>query len=81
VKSYRVAVIPGDGIGKEVVPEGMRVLQAAGRKFGIEFHWARRGGAGNRESDRDGARRGPRTRDIGETAGADQVGKAIAAAI
>ena len=26
---YNVAVIPGDGIGKEVVPEGMRVLEAA----------------------------------------------------
>ena len=29
-KTYRVAVIPGDGIGKEVVPEGMRVLDAVG---------------------------------------------------
>ncbi|MEX1109171.1 MAG: tartrate dehydrogenase [Dongiaceae bacterium] len=35
----RIAVIPGDGIGKEVVPEGMRVLEAAGRRFGIEFQW------------------------------------------
>jgi isocitrate dehydrogenase len=25
-KNYRIAVIPGDGIGKEVVPEGIRVL-------------------------------------------------------
>ncbi len=25
----RIAVIPGDGIGKEVVPEGLRMLQAA----------------------------------------------------
>ena len=33
---YRVAVIPGDGIGKEVVPEGIRVLEAAGKKFGFE---------------------------------------------
>ena len=24
---YRIAVIPGDGIGKEVVPEGVRVLE------------------------------------------------------
>jgi len=39
MKSYRIAVIPGDGIGKEVVPEGMRVLQAAGRKFDIAFKW------------------------------------------
>ena len=36
---YRVAVIPGDGIGREVVPEGQRVLEAAGRRFGIEFSW------------------------------------------
>ncbi|SDX67741.1 tartrate dehydrogenase/decarboxylase / D-malate dehydrogenase [Saccharopolyspora shandongensis] len=27
--TYRIAVIPGDGIGKEVVPEGVRVLTAA----------------------------------------------------
>ncbi len=36
---HRIAVIPGDGIGKEVVPEGMRVLEAAGKRFGIEFQW------------------------------------------
>ena len=36
---HRIAVIPGDGIGKEVVPEGLRVLEAAGRKFGIDFTW------------------------------------------
>ncbi|MCH7711227.1 MAG: tartrate dehydrogenase [Proteobacteria bacterium] len=39
VQSYRIAVIPGDGIGKEVVPEGMRVLEAAGARFGFEFDW------------------------------------------
>ena len=37
---YRIAVIPGDGIGKEVVPEGIRVLDAAASRFGIEFEWA-----------------------------------------
>jgi len=36
-KTYRIAVIPGDGIGKEVMPEGVRVLDAACRRFGIEF--------------------------------------------
>ena len=36
---YRIAVIPGDGIGKEVVPEGIRVLDAVGRRFGISFAW------------------------------------------
>ena len=39
MKPHRIAVIPGDGIGKEVVPEGMRVLEAAARKFGIAFEW------------------------------------------
>ena len=38
---HRIAVVPGDGIGKEVVPEGMRVLEAAGKRFGIEFQWNR----------------------------------------
>ena len=36
---HRIAVIPGDGIGKEVMPEGIRVLDAAGRKFGIDLHF------------------------------------------
>ena len=45
MKKFRIAVIPGDGIGKEVMPEGLRVLEAAGRKFGIqwqfdEFDWS-----------------------------------------
>jgi tartrate dehydrogenase/decarboxylase/D-malate dehydrogenase len=34
-KTYRIAAIPGDGIGKEVMPEGRRVLDAAARRFGI----------------------------------------------
>src|SRR5208283_996437 len=34
---YQVAVIPGDGIGKEVVPEGVRVLEAAAKKYGFEL--------------------------------------------
>ena len=37
--AHRIAVIAGDGIGKEVVPEGIRALEAAGRKFGIAFQW------------------------------------------
>ncbi|MDE0378482.1 MAG: isocitrate/isopropylmalate family dehydrogenase, partial [Rhodospirillales bacterium] len=36
---YRIAVIPGDGIGNEVMPEAMRVLEAAGRRFDIGFDW------------------------------------------
>jgi tartrate dehydrogenase/decarboxylase/D-malate dehydrogenase len=33
----RIAVIAGDGIGKEVMPEGVRVVDAAARKFGIDL--------------------------------------------
>src|SRR5215216_6321530 len=33
--SYRIAVIPGDGIGEEVVPEGIRVLEATAKKYGF----------------------------------------------
>jgi tartrate dehydrogenase/decarboxylase/D-malate dehydrogenase len=33
---YRVAVVPGDGIGREVVPEGIRTLEAAAARFGFE---------------------------------------------
>ncbi len=39
MKRYKIAVIPGDGIGKEVVPEGMRVLEAAGAKYGLQLDW------------------------------------------
>ena len=34
-----IAVIPGDGIGKGVVPEGIRVREAAGSRYGIGFRW------------------------------------------
>lgn len=37
--SHRIAVIPGDGIGREVVPEGIRVLEAAGARHGVDFDW------------------------------------------
>lgn len=36
---HKIAVIMGDGIGKEVVPEGMRVLDAAGERFGFKLVW------------------------------------------
>ncbi|TWI56552.1 tartrate dehydrogenase/decarboxylase/D-malate dehydrogenase [Pseudomonas duriflava] len=36
---YRIAVIPGDGIGKEVMPEGVRVLDAAAKAFNLELQW------------------------------------------
>ena len=37
--THRIAVIPGDGIGKEVMPEGLRVLQAAAERFGITLQF------------------------------------------
>ena len=45
VRTLKIAAIPGDGIGKEVMPEGLRVLDAAARRFGIalDYHpieWA-----------------------------------------
>ena len=39
MKTYKIAVIEGDGIGREVVPQGMRVLETAGRRFDINFDW------------------------------------------
>ena len=33
----KIAVMPGDGVGKEVVPQGLRVLKEAGRKFDFTF--------------------------------------------
>ena len=38
---YKIAVIPGDGIGREVVPEGIRVLDAVAGAAGIGFDWHR----------------------------------------
>ena len=38
-KLHRIAVIAGDGIGKEVMPEGIRVMEAAAKRFGISFQW------------------------------------------
>ena len=36
---YKIAVIPGDGIGKEVMPEGVRVLDAVAARFNLELQW------------------------------------------
>jgi tartrate dehydrogenase/decarboxylase/D-malate dehydrogenase len=37
--THRIAVMPGDGIGKEVVPEGLRVLEKAAQRFDIGFEF------------------------------------------
>ena len=39
MKTNRIAVIAGDGIGQEVVPEGLRCLNAVARKYDIRFQW------------------------------------------
>ena len=39
MSTHRIAVLPGDGIGKEVVPEGLRVLEAAARRFNINLQF------------------------------------------
>lgn len=44
-KVYKIATIAGDGIGLEVLPEGIKVVKAAAKKYGIElqldnFDWA-----------------------------------------
>ncbi len=38
-RPYKIALIAGDGIGKEVMPEGLRVVQAAAERFGIELQY------------------------------------------
>jgi tartrate dehydrogenase/decarboxylase/D-malate dehydrogenase len=38
-RNYKIATIPGDGIGKEVVPEGIRAIEAAAREFGFSVSW------------------------------------------
>ena len=45
MKNYKIAVIPGDGIGKEVMPEALKVLQVIKDKFQINlildrFDWS-----------------------------------------
>lgn len=37
MKRYSIAVIPGDGVGQEVVPSAIKVLEAAGRRFDFSF--------------------------------------------
>jgi tartrate dehydrogenase/decarboxylase / D-malate dehydrogenase len=44
-RSFKIAAIAGDGIGKEVLPEGMKVLEVAARRFNlalefVHFEWA-----------------------------------------
>lgn len=39
MSKVKIAVIAGDGIGTEVIPEGIRTLEAAGKILGVTFEW------------------------------------------
>jgi len=39
VNNYRVALIPGDGIGREVLTEGVKVMEAAASRFDFQLNW------------------------------------------
>ncbi|MBN2488990.1 MAG: isocitrate/isopropylmalate dehydrogenase family protein [Methanosarcinaceae archaeon] len=36
---YKIPVLPGDGIGPEIIAEGQKVIDAAGEKFGFDVEW------------------------------------------
>lgn len=36
---YKIPVIPGDGIGPEIIREGRKALEAAGERFGFDIDW------------------------------------------
>jgi hypothetical protein len=38
-RTYRIATIPGDGIGKEVIPAGQHVVDVAARRHGFSVAW------------------------------------------
>src|SRR5438874_12092046 len=37
--TYKIAVLPGDGIGQEVTPEAVRVLRGVGKRDGVTFEF------------------------------------------
>ena len=37
MKTYRICLLPGDGIGPEIIAEGVKVLDAVGEKYGVGF--------------------------------------------
>ena len=39
-RTYKIALIPGDGIGHEVVPAAVKVLEKVGAKHGFAFDWS-----------------------------------------
>lgn len=57
---FKIAVLPGDGVGPEVAAEGVKVLEAVGRKFGHEFD-LRYGDVGGASIDKHGTALTPET--------------------
>ena len=41
MKEYKVAVIPGDGIGVDIVEEAMKVLGKVGEKYNTKFNFTK----------------------------------------
>jgi len=39
VSGYRIAVLPGDGIGREIVPQAIKVLKKIADKYGLSFEF------------------------------------------
>lgn len=39
MNQLNIAVIPGDGIGREVIPEGIKILESISERFNISFKW------------------------------------------
>ncbi|HZA14012.1 MAG TPA: isocitrate/isopropylmalate family dehydrogenase, partial [Myxococcaceae bacterium] len=58
-----LAVLPGDGIGPEVVAEGVRVLQAIASRFEHAFEYVE-GAMGGRAIDETGSPLPPRTLEL-----------------
>jgi 3-isopropylmalate dehydrogenase len=63
VATYRIAVLPGDGIGQEVVPEAVRVLEAVARATGAKLEFER-GLIGGAAIDATGTPLPPATLDV-----------------
>lgn len=39
MNTYQLAIVPGDGIGHEIIPAALKVLEAAANKFGFELNY------------------------------------------
>jgi isocitrate/isopropylmalate dehydrogenase len=80
MSTYSIAVIAGDGIGREVMPAAVHALQAASAKFGFTVRFQHFDWSCESESVL-GRVDGPRPPDLGGTADTETLGRAIAAAV